>query len=80
MFFSLQDLTLEKIEELFAKPLLERANVPYYLCCGLFGSSSARLTAVVNSSAGLKDSIGELDRSKLCDSDALAVQNSTEEV
>ena len=34
--FSVQDLTLEKIEELFSKPWLERVNIFYYLRCSCF--------------------------------------------
>ena len=33
---SVQDLTLEKIEELFSKPWLERVNIFYYLRCSCF--------------------------------------------
>lgn len=31
-----KDQTLEKIEELFSKPWLERTNVVYYLRCACF--------------------------------------------
>ena len=32
----MQDLALEKIEELFSKPWLERVNIFYYFRCGCF--------------------------------------------